>query len=226
MIKKFVAPISGFVFLFILLSASINIASAQSKTGTQVVDGFIGFMKGSSVFHMTFSFKTKDVAKNEVANLKCILILQGDYYKMINDNIEVYCDGKTKWIINNDAAEVNIFNNDVSSADAYENPLSFFTSIKDLYSVPVSSSQKLVNGVKGDYVTLVAAKGKKPTYTRINLVVNAINGHPLSIEFIAKNGYVYIADSFVIKTAENTIVKEEFRPSASKVKGFYINDLR
>lgn len=211
-----------FFVLFLFLSVTSN---AQSKTGAQVANGFVDFMRSSSVVSASFVFGANDASGKEVVSLKCSLVLRGNFYKMVNENIEVYCDGKTKWIINRDAGEVSILNNDSAVPDPSENPLAFFASLKELYSFPNKSAQKVLNGVKAYGVSLTALKGKIAAYPVINLLTEE-NGRPLSVEFRGKNGFVYKAESFRFIQLTGIVKDEDFRPNASKLNGLYINDLR
>ncbi len=210
--------------LGIFTFSNINLLS-QTPSGSQVANRFIDFMNSSPVISSSFIFKADDASGKEVANLKCSLLLQGNSYKMVNDNIEIYCDGLSKWIVNTDASEVTIMNNDASSVDASENPLAFFASLNSMYSFPNTASKKVVNGVNGLSVKLTARKGNNSVYPTIVLTTDN-SGQPLAIEFKAKNGFVYSIGNFRFIRKSELLGKEEFKPSASKVKGLYINDLR
>ncbi len=217
----------GFSFIAsIVLLFNWGFLFAQTPSGTEVTTRFIDFMRGTPVLDMSFVFKVNEDGKNEVSKLKCKLVLQGSAYKMVNENVEVYCDGKTKWIINIDAAEVTLMNNDASSVDAAENPLAFFSSLKEFYKFPQNCVEKVVNGKKGYMVNLIAAKGKNPPYPKISLTTEIDGGRPLLIDFHAKNGYIYSVGSFEFIQGKSLLKIEEFRPSAIRLKGLYINDLR
>ncbi len=55
----------------------------------------------------------QETLSQELSRGKTNLKVQGTLFRMTNESAEVYCDGTTKWIINEQAAEVTIIKNDL-----------------------------------------------------------------------------------------------------------------
>jgi outer membrane lipoprotein-sorting protein len=117
---------------------------------------------------------------------------QGESFRLTNSQLELYCNGTTKWIYNIDNKELTIMPNDLSQTDLMENPMAFLTSLGKGYSYnekPVETTESGKTAWKIEMKTV----NKKLAYTSITLIVEKSTLKPLAVEYLAKNGTLHVA---------------------------------
>ena len=149
---------------------------------------------------------------------------QGDVFRFSNSQLELYCNGSTKWIYNIDNKELAIMTNDPSQTDLTENPLAFLTSLEKGYTFNESAKSAKIGG-KAVWKIELRPINKKVAYTAITLVIEKISLLPVSVEYLSKNGVRHIAKitSFVEKPLWAT---SYFTFPSSKMSGLTVTDLR
>ncbi len=218
--KYFIYPALSLLLLFVTESA----VNAQDS-GSSAADKFVSFLKSSTAFEMNFSFLMKDAASGKSEGVDCNIKVMGSSYFMKNDNVEVYCDGSSRWILNEGSGEVTILKNSSSVADISENPIGYIASLRSNYNAAKKVNYSTVAGKKRVAVTLNLKSGVRSPYNKIVLTLLDGTGQPLSADFFTASGNSYkIADIEYIK--RDSFSPSIFKPSQARLKGLYINDLR
>lgn len=86
-------------------------------------------LKGIEAMDLLFEMTVTDQNGSVVGNFEGEVQSQGYAFKLLNPELEVYCDGVSKWIYNVASAELTIFPNDTTQADLVENPVGFLLSL-------------------------------------------------------------------------------------------------
>ncbi|MCK9304834.1 MAG: outer membrane lipoprotein carrier protein LolA [Bacteroidales bacterium] len=109
-------------------SKPANSSNIDGNKASDILSSFTGRLKSLPAFELEFSMGA------EGAVIAGTIQSQKNSFRLINDIIEIYCDGKEKWIFNKDYNEVTIFKHDTSQTDITENPAAFFNTIGTNFS--------------------------------------------------------------------------------------------
>lgn len=214
-----------FVFLLIQLSAHNQIQAQpqpqpqlQSKTiKTQdLLNSFTNNIKSKSSVKMEFEMITSS------GNYKGSVVASGSAYKMENNELELFCDGETKWIVNHPAKEISIFHHDPGHTDIVENPMGFFGSLDKGYTFSEKSS--LDN--KGLYIIELKPKNKHTAYKTITLGIEPGSYNPGLVRYTAKDNTVYTIIISKFTSSGQPSAPFSFRLSEPYPSGYFVNDLR
>lgn len=216
----------AFLMLLILrpladLRANAPTRSAVADTSTRSADilrQFTAKMKSIPAFELKFSMVL------DGSYFEGVVQSQGQSFKFTNSQLELYCDGTTKWVYNIDNKELIILPNDSSQTDLTENPLAFLTSLEKGYSY----NDKARTGSVGDkslWFIELKPLNKKLAYTSITLGIEKGTLRPVSVEYLSKDGTKHIAKitSFVEKIPWPAT---NFTFPASRMTGLNVTDLR
>ena len=216
----------AFLMLLILrplvdLRANVPTRSAVADTSTRSADilrQFTAKMKSISAFELKFSMVL------DGSYFEGVVQSQGQSFKFTNSQLELYCDGTTKWVYNIDNKELIILPNDSSQTDLTENPLAFLTSLEKGYSY----NDKARTGSVGDkslWFIELKPLNKKLAYTSITLGIEKGTLRPVSVEYLSKDGTKHIAKitSFLEKSPWPAT---NFTFPTTRMSGLTVTDLR
>jgi len=234
----------AFFFLFLLLPPSFDLRAASSvgnlgqttvqgqeapnlqqpqtsnnpANNTEILRQFTAKLKSYPAFEMKFSMVV------DGSDFKGVVQSQGESFRLTNSQLELYCNGTTKWIYNIDNKEITITGNDPSQTDLTENPLAFLTSLEKGYSYSEKPRSTTESG-KAAWKIELKTVNKKLAYTSITLVVEKSSLKPLAVEYLAKNGTRHVAtvSYFVEKKPWPAIY---FSFPESRLNGLNVTDLR
>lgn len=195
-------------------------------SGVEVIDKFISFINEAPAYQIDFVFIARDASLKELSRIRSNVKVQGECFILVNESIEIYCDGLSKWIINDDAGEVNILKNSPESEDISENPISFLNNLKKDYTVQKKVLERSIRGKSTYLVQLTTLKPKSSSVKKIFLTIDGTTGSPISIDLHSSNGNIYTVSSIEFTHLKQGVKPEEFKPAQSRLKGLYINDLR
>ena len=125
------------------------------------------------------------------------VLAAGDSYKLVNPQFELYCDGRSKWMVNHSEKEITVFQHDASQMDIVENPLGFFTSVSKGYDYSERSKREVVKNIhsqiNGKEVWIINLKPKstRAPYKTIKLGIDPATNQPLLVTYTSKDGSVY-----------------------------------
>jgi hypothetical protein len=202
--------------LFSFQSAGANTSSAK------LLQKMAEAIKANASVELHFEMVATLSGASGPEAFKGVVDAQGDAFRLINPHLELYCDGKSKWILNVDAAELTIFPNDTTQKDIVENPVGFLTSLGR-----ADSGYKFPDKPKDGPVWIVELipVSKRTAYKNVLVGINKVTNLPVSIEYNGKDGSNY---KVVITNFKNVPARpvSYFIFPQSKVAGLTITDLR
>lgn len=147
-----------------------------------------------------------------------------DSYRLENKEMNLFCDGQTKWIHNRANNEVIILKNDLTQVDLVENPMAFFTSLSKGYTYADKAKSSNYNNIPVWVVDLFPIN-KRLGYTKISLLIDKRNDAPVRIVYVMKNGESLAVN--ITKFAEQKPWgKDHFKFDSGKHKGLRVSDMR
>jgi len=224
------------VFAFIICAITIffpcSELSAQNPKTSDIVRFLTETIKTMPAVEMDFELiQDKSAGKNTASSrgnvpiYKGVVQAQGSSYKLINPELELYCDGFTKWILNISSKELVIVPNDAKATDIVENPLGFLTSLNKGYEYPFRVFSGSRNG-KQIWVVDLTPVNKRLAYKSISVGVEKNSYIPRMIKYVAKDGTSYIINITRFERQNSVRPKEFFQFPTSRLKGLEVNDMR
>jgi len=214
----------SFLLFLLLVSSSSPALSKQSQTSSdlstnsEILRQFTSKLKSYPAFEMKFSMVV------DGSELEGVVQSQGESFRLTNSQLELYCNGSTKWVYNIDNKELVIMSNDLSKTDLLENPLAFLSSLEKGYTHSEKPRSVTESG-KAVWKIELKTVNKKLAYTSITLVVEKSSLKPLAVEYLAKNGTRHVAriSYFVEKKPWSA---SYFSFPESRMNGLNVTDLR
>ncbi|MFA6334595.1 MAG: outer membrane lipoprotein carrier protein LolA [Bacteroidales bacterium] len=207
-------------FLAVLFIFS-NTPSTSTETSTRSADilcQFTAKMKSIPAFEMNFSMVL------DGSKIEGVVQSQKESFKLTNSQLELYCDGVTKWVYNIDNKELTIMTNDPSQTDLTENPLAFLSSLEKGYNY---SDKARSGSAGGKPIWLIELKplNKRLAYTSITIGIEKGTLRPVSVQYLSKNGAKHTA-TITIFTEKSPWPANHFTFPASRMSGINVTDLR
>lgn len=112
-------------------SANILIENRDSisPSSEQLLSKMVTAIKKGEALELNFNMTAVSDKGAVIGSFSGVVCAQGYAFKLENPQLEIYCDGDSKWIYNIDEKEVTIFPNDTSQVDLIENPIGFLLSL-------------------------------------------------------------------------------------------------
>ena len=152
--------------------------------------------------------------------------VQGNSFKMISPDFEIFCDGTSKWILNVNSDELTILTNDISQTDMLENPVGFIKSLSNEKSSGYKYPQKATSSANGKQWQIEMTPSAKNTLCKsLKVSVDKSNYLPHSITYNGADGSIYEIELTALKRVAEWS-RENFVFPADRMKGLQINDLR
>lgn len=150
--------------------------------------------------------------------------VQGDAFKISTFGFILLCDGKNKWIFDEQASEVVIMKNDPTKSEITENPFAVLTAIDSCFEMV--GSPKKVKGENGSLQMIsLKPKDSQLNYTLVRILIDTADNLPVSIEYISKDDVTYIANVLSLKEVKKR-PDSYFIFDPSLFKDIVITDLR
>ena len=226
--------VTVFVILLLSLFFSSTKTSAQNPKTADILRQLTETIKSMPAIDMSFeliqnsSAGTKATSNSNKAGTpiyKGVVNAQGTSYKLSNPELELYCDGTTKWVLNVSAKELVIVPNDPSATDIVENPLGFLTSLNKGYEYPFRVFSGSRNA-KEIWVIELTPVNKRLAYKSISVGVEKNSYIPRMIKYMAKDGSSYIINITGFERVNTLRPKDYFKFPASRLPGLQVNDMR
>ena len=171
---------------------------------------------------MSFTFTYDNVPKTVHDLQTGILMYSGEQYHLQLGDLDVYCDGISKWVYNGSVGEVTVFPAE-EVVEMTDNPLKYIMNNEDNFHYR-SVKHLTQKGKKVISIDLIP-KSKDAVYTMVNLQVEEKTFLPVQLTYKMKDGQRYIID--VDKIDADIAVKPfSFSFPAHLYSGIIINDLR
>jgi hypothetical protein len=192
-----------------------------AQTSRVVLQRFLERMTAGPVemsFKLTYENAPKKVRDMQIG----ILLYSGEQYHLQLGDLDVYCDGTSKWVYNESVSEVTIFPAE-EVVEMTNNPLGYLINNEDKFSYrPVKKITR--QGGKVLSVDLIP-KSRDAGYTAVNLQVETDTFLPVQVTYKMKDEQRYIIDVDSLDT--NVTVKSfSFSYPAHLYPDAVINDMR
>ncbi|MDR2359141.1 MAG: outer membrane lipoprotein carrier protein LolA [Prevotellaceae bacterium] len=145
-------------------------------------------INGYQTIEMAFTLTLDNPVKGILRNYEGTLLCNGNKYRLLADELDVYSDGRNKWMCNKETGEVIIqyVPDDETTADITDHPLKFLT----LYQKDFTYKRKTTRTENGKTLAdiVFTPKSKNAAYTSIVLTLEEATANPYAIKYLAKNG--------------------------------------
>jgi len=224
MFKKTLAEL---IVLLICVSTYANAAFAlnlQDMKGVELLSQMRVALAEFAAVELDFEVVVEDGSGVKIGEVEGIVRAQGRSYKMVNNEMELFCDGISKWILMRGGGELVIMPNDTTASDIVENPVGFLSSL-GLGNKDYNVSDK-VKRVGGELVVeLSAAKKKGVPYKSMSVHVNGESKLPSLVEIVARDGSKYLIRITSVKSVPK-LDNSQFAFPESRLKDLTVTDLR
>jgi hypothetical protein len=197
------------------------LAYTQSQPTTQsVLQHFLKQITESPV-EMSFTFTYENTAKKLQDEMNGTLWYSGNSFHLQVDGMDVYCDGKSKWVCMNEIKEVTIYQAE-EAPDLMDNPLQFILTNKDKFRYkPLRSATH--KGQKIWQIEMIPIDSNT-AYTSVVLLLHHETLNPVQFIYNTKNTQRYVIG--IDKIAKTTAVPDKFIFPTALYHDFNIVDLR
>jgi outer membrane lipoprotein-sorting protein len=156
-------------FLIIFLLAQFQIVNAQNKA-KDLLDQLSKKNKSYSSIYAKFSFtnENKTLKINETQSGE--MSLKGNKFKIILQDNEIYCDGKTQYTFNREANEVQVDNYSEKNTKGIS-PTNIFTFYEKGFKLKLEKEEK-INNKQLNVILLTPEEPKDKNYHSIKLYLS------------------------------------------------------
>ncbi|MDR3185030.1 MAG: outer membrane lipoprotein carrier protein LolA [Prevotellaceae bacterium] len=196
-------------------------AWGYAQPARDVVQRFLEKMTSGPV-EMMFKFTYENTPKKIRDMQTGIMVYSGEHYHLQLGDLDIYCDGVSKWIYNEAVNEVTIFPSE-EAVEMTDNPLKYILNNENKFRYrPV---KHLAPNGKKVFSTDLIPTSKDAAYTMINLQVEEETFLPVQLTYKLKNGQRYILDVDSLNT-EVAVKAFSFSFPAHRYPNAVVNDLR
>lgn len=210
---------SAIISAFFLFSVSLVSCFSQdaARQDVSLLDRMYSRMTDACV-GMEYSYSTRMYGTKTIGS--GILTVQGGYWMMKGNGLEMWCDATTVWIADVEAKEVVIENASADRSDRMANPALLFVNLSDSFKV---QSSRAVNDGKSMLYVLVPTVGCDIGYC--NIEIRKSDASITKGSFIMTDGNVI---DIIVSSMEFHPLRpaEDFRPSISFDSSWIVTDLR
>ena len=223
------------IITIVLSNAPAEVSAQNSKSSSQILSAMVEKIRSAPSVKMEFEFLAVDkfgLKNPDNESYSGSVTASDDFYKLNNPNFELFCDGKTKWMVNHSEGEVTIFHHDPGQTDIVENPMGFFTTVESAYNFPERAKSEIIKSVSpsvnGQQVWSIdlKPKNKRAPYKEIVLSINSATNQPTLVKYTSRDNSVYIVIIKDFKSLTQQLPKSTFTPPSPLPPGYKRNDLR
>ncbi|MDR0582667.1 MAG: outer membrane lipoprotein carrier protein LolA [Prevotellaceae bacterium] len=180
MTKKRLLSVFALIFLY---AAGIPAQNTQ-----QLLADFTGKINGYQTIEMAFTLTLDNPVKGIGHNYEGTFLCNGNKYRLLTDELDVYSDGRNKWMCHKETNEVIIqyVSDDETAADITDHPLKFLTLFQKDFTYQRHTTRTENGKTLADIV--FTPKNKKAAYTSIILTLEEATANPYAIKYLAKSG--------------------------------------
>lgn len=210
------------IFIVAAFALPLTAQTEDSAKAKEILDKVSAKTKTYKSIEVDFSFTLENLQANITDQYSGNLVLKGDKYRASIMGVDNFFDGKTMWMLMEDANEVNISNADDMEEDML-NPTNIFTIYEQGFRMSYVG-EAVLNGKKVDLIDLFPENRDKP-FSKIKLYIYKDNLQFAKVEQIGRDGTNYIID--VTKMGVNKNYDDNyFVFDATKYPGIEVVDLR
>ena len=176
--------LTTYVFAWLFLYS----AGIPAQNTKQLLADFTGKINGYQTVEMAFTLTLERPGKGTAHNYEGTFLCDGNKYRVLTDELDVYCDGRNKWMCHKETNEVIIqyVPDDETTADITDHPLKFLT----LYQKDFTYKRKITRTENGKTLAdiVFTPKNKNAAYTSIILTLEEATANPYAIKYLAQSG--------------------------------------
>jgi outer membrane lipoprotein-sorting protein len=207
----------------VVLCVSLFLLSicGYSQASREVLQHFLEKMTEGPVelsFNFTYNNEPKKVHDSQTG----IILFSGRQFHLQLGDLDVYCDGTSKWVCNETVGEVTIFHADEAS-EMTDNPLEYIINNEDNFLY--RSIKHLVQQGRNVVAIDLVPKSTEALYDMISLQIEEGTFMPVQIIYRLKDGQRYIIDVSMVD-AEVAVKPFSFVFPSHLYSNITINDMR
>ncbi len=208
--------------LFILCCLTTIVVTAQDAKSH--IEAFVKKMNAYPIVEMNFIAKFENLQDNATEEHRGTLLYSGNKFRILMGEIEVYCDGKSKWFYNKPVDEVTIFPAG-EAMDITDNPLAYITAN---YKNGFKYKQKPDRTEDGKQLKEIEMfpNDRKSNYISIILTFEAKSLSPYIINYNTKDGIRYTVKVINFASSVTNIEDGSFIYPAQRYPNAEVVDLR
>ncbi|MDR0694913.1 MAG: outer membrane lipoprotein carrier protein LolA [Prevotellaceae bacterium] len=181
-------PTSPHLHIIAFVLMFLYVAGVSAQNTKQLLADFTEKINGYQTIEMAFTLTLDNPVKGILRNYEGTLLCNGSKYRLLTEELEVYSDGRNKWMCNKETGEVIIqyVSDDETTADITDHPLKFLT----LYQKDFTYKRKTTRTENGKIFAdiVFTPKNKNAAYTSIVLTLEEATANPYAVKYLAKNG--------------------------------------
>jgi len=228
--------IFDFVLSFLVL-APVCALSAQTTANSRESSVDVLKNMGSAIdkmgsLELKFVIDTDlDAAGNgvnsaSVSSYTGLVEIEGNSFKMVSPDFEIFCDGVSKWILNTASDELTIFPNDTTQVDMVENPVGFLRSLASGKESGYKYPQKAILSADGNlWQVELTPSGRNSLCKSLIISLNKSDYLPYSIVYNGADGSGYEVKIAALKKIAKWDAGNFAFPEG-RMRGLQITDLR
>lgn len=225
----YISSLSGFAVLQDTNSVRESGKEAKHANPVELLSRMYDALQVDSLVDLSFELAVTDVDGTVTGSFDGVVYAQGYSFKLINPQLEVYCDSENKWILNLDNEELTIVPNDTSQVDIVENPVGFLLSLgrgNDQFKYPARAfdTRKPDNGESLWSIELEPVNEYMP-YKLVTLCLDKETSLPSVIMYKGRDDSAF---TIYVKSIKRSEPRPDsfFAFPAERAAGFTITDLR
>ncbi len=117
------------ICILVFATVTVTTSIAQAPEAAKLLGQMAQALKEKPAIELNFELTAAHPSGAVNGSMQGTVQAQGYAFKLINPELEIYCDGKSKWILNKETRDLTIFPNDTTQTDLIENPVGFLTSL-------------------------------------------------------------------------------------------------
>ena len=223
-IRRYVA-IYGIILISSILSCTL---SAQSGNSDDILRKMSSAIEEMGAIALEFNLKPGPGTESMFgeAGYSGIAEAQGNSFKMVSPDFEIFCDGESKWFLSVDSDELAIFPNDTNQTDIFENPIGFLKSLISGKSSGYKYSQRALQSADGkSWNVELAPSGKNSLCKNMIISIGKSDYLPSAVVYSGTDGSNYKIEISSLKRVTEWSDKNFVFPDG-RMKGLQVTDLR
>lgn len=172
------------ILLISILLLAFALFAQDSPDARKIVDRTYNKYISSEGIRLSFVFTTLDAEGTEYDSQKGVASIKGDKFHIEMENMDVWFDGKTQWVLMKGIDEVNISNPSERELAAIS-PLALLGIYKDGYILKAPLS-KSINGKRVTQIEMNPVNGNRE-YKTISVFIDKSNDRLVQANFTMNN---------------------------------------
>lgn len=186
--------LSLFQIFLLIIAASYSVAAKGDADSGTLLDKMQAALRGFEAVGISYQF-TARAEDGEVTGIQQgYFVGQGELFKITSEEMELYCDGRSKYIYDKSVQEVTIMPHDTANMDVAENPFGVLNKMNFSDYRYDKRTESLSFGGKECYRIILSPKDPNANYTSLSITLSSENALPVTILYNNKSGDSYFLE--------------------------------